>query len=156
MAGVGAAAPAHVNGMFAAAVWDASRRVFTCARDRVGIKPLYDAVRGDLVLIGSEIKAILAGLDHIPAPEWPIVLDYVASRITDHTQSTFFEGIRQVPPGGLLVVAEGQARVLAWDALDPADDAAALTPHRPARLFTARSMRPWTITSKATPWLARC
>lgn len=112
----GPASPARVNGMFATAVWDASRRTFTCARDRLGIKPLYYAIHRGQVLIGSEIKAILAGLDAMPAPDWPVVLDYVAWRTTDHTDATFYDGIRHVPPGGLLTIADGQARVASWDA----------------------------------------
>jgi asparagine synthase (glutamine-hydrolysing) len=110
----GAGALARLNGMFACAVWDGARRCFTAARDSFGIKPLYYAVGRDAVLIGSEIKAILAGLDETPRPEWPVVLDYVAWRTSDHTDATFFEGIRQVPPRSLLAIADGQVRLSSW------------------------------------------
>jgi asparagine synthase (glutamine-hydrolysing) len=47
-------------GMFAFALWDRRERVLTLVRDRLGIKPLYWARAGRIILFGSEVKAILA------------------------------------------------------------------------------------------------
>ncbi len=47
-------------GMFAFAVWDRQERVLTLARDRMGEKPLYYGWQGDILLFGSELKAIKA------------------------------------------------------------------------------------------------
>jgi asparagine synthase (glutamine-hydrolysing) len=77
------------RGMFAVAFWTNSTRRLVLARDRVGIKPLYIAHRGEDMFFGSELKAILAhpeidrrlslaGLDcylslnYVPAP-WTLV-----------------------------------------------------------------------------------
>ena len=56
----GAAVPERLHGMFGLAVWDGDRRRALLARDRLGIKPLYYAEIGDLLLFASELKAILA------------------------------------------------------------------------------------------------
>ena len=52
--------PKHLAGMFGIAVWDAARRRAVLARDRLGVKPLYYAQVGDVVVFGSELKAVLA------------------------------------------------------------------------------------------------
>jgi asparagine synthase (glutamine-hydrolysing) len=45
-------------GMFAIALWDTVERVLHLARDRVGEKPLYYGWAGDVMLFGSELKAL--------------------------------------------------------------------------------------------------
>jgi asparagine synthase (glutamine-hydrolysing) len=49
-----------VRGMFAFALWDKQERELTLARDRVGEKPLYWGWCGDVLLFGSELKALKA------------------------------------------------------------------------------------------------
>ena len=46
--------------MFAVAVWDHDERRGVLIRDRLGIKPLYYAIAGDVVVFGSELKCVLA------------------------------------------------------------------------------------------------
>jgi len=79
----------RLRGMFAVALWSEPDRRLVLARDRMGIKPLYIARRGDDLYFGSELKAILVhpeierylsqdGLDcylslnYVPAP-WTLV-----------------------------------------------------------------------------------
>ncbi|HWY58595.1 MAG TPA: asparagine synthase (glutamine-hydrolyzing) [Terriglobales bacterium] len=50
---------ARLRGMFAIALWTKSTKRLVLARDRMGIKPLYLARRGDDLFFGSELKAIL-------------------------------------------------------------------------------------------------
>ena len=49
----------RLRGMFAVALWSECDRRLVLARDRMGIKPLYIARRGDDLYFGSELKAIL-------------------------------------------------------------------------------------------------
>jgi asparagine synthase (glutamine-hydrolysing) len=97
----------RLRGMFAVALWKKSQRRIVLARDRMGIKPLYIARRGDDLFFGSELKAIfvhpeldrrlnLSGLDcylslnYVPCP-WTLV-----------------DGIEKLPPGHWLEWQDGK------------------------------------------------
>jgi asparagine synthase (glutamine-hydrolysing) len=86
----GVALQESLTGKFAIAVWDGTRRRAVLSRDRLGIKPLYYAHTGDLVVFASELKSLLASglvegqLDHaalrdylelgfVPGPRTPLL-----------------------------------------------------------------------------------
>lgn len=48
------------NGIFAFAIWNEAEQSLFMARDRMGVKPLFYARRGDTFIFGSELKALLA------------------------------------------------------------------------------------------------
>jgi len=56
----GADFPRYLDGMFAIALYDRTRRRVVLARDHVGIKPLYYCVGPAELVFGSEVKALLA------------------------------------------------------------------------------------------------
>lgn len=104
-------------GMFAFALWDASRRVLFCARDRLGIKPFHWAWHDGGFLFASEVKAVLAA--GVPArPDDKAWGEYLLYGVYDHGDRTFFEGIRSLPPGHRLTVDVGAMAELGDD-LEP-------------------------------------
>lgn len=50
----------RTNGMFALALWERDSRTLHLARDRMGEKPLYYSMRGNVLLFGSELGALRA------------------------------------------------------------------------------------------------
>lgn len=48
------------NGIFAFGIWSETDQSLFMARDRMGVKPLFYARRGDAFIFGSELKALLA------------------------------------------------------------------------------------------------
>ena len=103
------------RGMFAFAIWDAKKSRLLLVRDRLGVKPLYWTRHRDLLLFGSEIKALLAS-DYIDAqPRLNALPEYLATRSTSGSE-TLFNGIRRLPPGHRLVFERGEVQVTQyWD-----------------------------------------
>jgi asparagine synthase (glutamine-hydrolysing) len=112
----GSAAPIHLRGMFAYAIWDANARELFLARDRFGVKPLYYAQLADGSLIfGSEIKAILASGMIRPSLNAAALPDYLANHAPSG-EETLFEGIRRLPAGHSLRWRDGHLRMEQyWD-----------------------------------------
>src|SRR3989475_1046549 len=109
------------NGMFAFAIWDRDRRRLFCARDRMGVKPFYYSWDGARFAFASEIKGLLsAGLR--PSPNQRAVFDYLDGACLDHSEDTFFEGIRQLPPAHTLTVDTQVTVQRYWD-LPPCGEA---------------------------------
>lgn len=94
------------NGMFALALWDRDRRELLLARDRYGIKPLYWSRRGDALLFGSEVKALLAHPDMRVEVDRRALLEYFTFQNL-FTRRTLFAGVELLPPGSLLRVPAG-------------------------------------------------
>lgn len=115
----GTAFAARLHGMFALALWDASRERLVLARDRIGKKPLLYAELPDGTLaFASELKALLQlpglareldleqldaflALQYVPGPE------------------TALRGVRKVPPGHVLVWERGTITLERYWRLEP-------------------------------------
>jgi asparagine synthase (glutamine-hydrolysing) len=127
----------RLNGMFAFAVWDGARDRLFCARDRLGMKPFYYRVDGERLTFGSEIKALLEDADTPTAPNYRMVHDFLAFGLQDHTEETFFDGIRQLRPGHCLVAEGGRLTVGKWWDLEPSAPQAAVDDESAVRSFRA-------------------
>ncbi len=97
----------RLEGMFAFAAWDATKRQLWLCRDRFGIKPCYWMWRDGVLAFGSELKALFAWWRE-PMPLRPAAVrslleyGYVAS------PHCIFEGISQLEPGQLLQFRPGE------------------------------------------------
>src|SRR5690606_29510076 len=77
--------------------FDASKQRLFCSRDRFGVKPFYFHDNPQFFAFGSEIRQLLTVC---PArANRSVVLDFILTSFSDHTQDTFFEGIRKLPAG---------------------------------------------------------
>jgi asparagine synthase (glutamine-hydrolysing) len=103
----GPAALPRFNGMFAFALYDAQERTLFCARDRLGIKPFYYTFDGREFVFASEIKGLLAA-GWKAEPNHTRIADYLARGLYDHTDETFFSGIRKLPAGHYAILRQGE------------------------------------------------
>ena len=109
----GPALAERLRGMFGLAVWDRVDRRGVLVRDRLGVKPLYYAVLDDMVVFGSELKAVIASglvsdeLDPEAIAAF-LTVGYVPGPMTPLKQ------VRKLHPGERLVVENGSWRLERW------------------------------------------
>ncbi|ADH86444.1 asparagine synthase (glutamine-hydrolyzing) [Desulfurivibrio alkaliphilus] len=105
----------YLNGQFAIALWDTRLGRLLLARDRTGIRPLFYTENSGRLLFASEIKALFA-LPEVPRRFDPRALAEICAYWAPLAPRTAFAGVSSLPPGHLMVVDNGRARVQRyWD-----------------------------------------
>ncbi|RZB14383.1 asparagine synthase (glutamine-hydrolyzing) [Streptomyces sp. F001] len=92
----------HLDGMFAFAVWDERAQRLLLVRDRLGVKPLYWAAVGGGLAFASEPKALFAHPEIRPRVDADGLRE--AYSLLFNTGPTVWSGVREVEPGGMLVL----------------------------------------------------
>jgi len=91
------------NGMFAFAILDRAQRTLFCARDRFGIKPFYYAASHEGFVFASEIKALFESGLVSPAPNLPVLYEYLCNA-TDDIRETCYADVFPLLPGHHLTI----------------------------------------------------
>ena len=100
----------RLRGMFAFAIWDAPKRRFFAARDRLGKKPLHYLVDQDGIAFASEPKAFLADPGFQPRASVDAVSEYLTYQYVPSPLSAF-EGVSKLPPAHYLLIENGNITV---------------------------------------------
>ena len=102
--------PKYLLGDFAFAIWDEQKQHLFCARDHVGIKPLFYFQSDKLFVISNDISVMLKH------PQIPQVFDditlayFVKDEGIDLKDNTFFENIKKLRPATSLIISEQDKR----------------------------------------------
>jgi asparagine synthase (glutamine-hydrolysing) len=107
----------HFRGMFAFLIWDVKRQRLFAARDRLGIKPLYWAETAKGLILGSELKALLATGFIKPGLDLEALYHYL-SFYSVPPPLTMLAGVHALPPGHCLAWEADSKRVMIrqyWD-----------------------------------------
>ncbi|MDR1158048.1 MAG: asparagine synthase (glutamine-hydrolyzing) [Oscillospiraceae bacterium] len=105
----------RLNGQFAVALYDMRRGALYCARDPLGIAPLFYTQLGGVFLFASEIKALLR-YPGVPRRIDLTALDQVLTFPGVVSPRTMFQGICSLPGGQYLRLdGEGLALSEYWD-----------------------------------------
>jgi asparagine synthase (glutamine-hydrolysing) len=109
----------YLLGDFAFAIWDARRNRLYCARDHIGVKPLfYFHQPGQAFVFASEIKALRAATGVPSRLNEQAVADHLLLHYFDAT-STYYEEIVRLPPAHYVIVTPEKTRLQRYWSLDP-------------------------------------
>ncbi len=105
----------HFRGMFALLIWDVKKQRLFAARDRLGIKPIYWAHTPRGLVLGSELKAIIASGFIKPSLNLQSLFHYL-SFYSVPSPLTILNDVNSLPPGHCLSWHQGQVTVSPyWD-----------------------------------------
>ncbi len=106
------------RGMFAFAIWDATRHCLFIARDPMGIKPLYYAQAGPYFLFASEVRTLL-GTGLVPRRIDQAGLSNYLTFGSAYDPLTLIEGVKALPPGHSLTWQKGTLSLSQyWDLVE--------------------------------------
>lgn len=102
----GPSALGRLNGMWAAALWDSVERTLLLTRDDLGIKPLCYYLDDEILLFASELKVLLADprVRSRGRVNRPSLAAYLAHRVVDHNDESWWSPVRHLPPGFTLTL----------------------------------------------------
>ncbi|HEX4924679.1 MAG TPA: asparagine synthase (glutamine-hydrolyzing), partial [Bdellovibrionales bacterium] len=103
----------RLNGMFALALYDHIENSVLIARDRFGIKPLYYHFNGETLTFASDIPPLLSQVARIE-PDDQSIYDFLVFNRTNHTENTFFKGIKRLLHGHYLRYMNQRLETVRW------------------------------------------
>lgn len=132
----GESMPSHLDGDFAFVIWDDSRQLVFCARDRFGIKPFYFRLTEMQFSVASGISALVemrgSGLD----VDEDRIADFLVG-LPSETGKTAFQQIRRLPPGNYMTITRDDVHIAGYWVAQPKQPVAqADLPDAFAELFT--------------------
>jgi asparagine synthase (glutamine-hydrolysing) len=103
----------RLNGMFGVAIWDVREQRLILARDAMGIKLVYYAIRDGSVWFGSEMRAVVAALNGRAEVD-PVALNLFLRYRYTPSPLTIFKGVEKLAPGTMVVFENGTVRRERW------------------------------------------
>jgi asparagine synthase (glutamine-hydrolysing) len=102
------------NGMFVFALYDTQNHEILLVRDRFGVKPLYYIQSETEIIFSSEILPLWKTSKVRLLPNEQIIFDFLAYNRTNHTEYTFFEGIKKLPHGQFITINSNSYKKEKW------------------------------------------
>lgn len=115
----GSECPRKVLGDFAFVVWDPRRNALFCARDVMGVKPLYYTRSGHLFAFATELKALLTLADVPRTLDDDQVALHLMLNQDDRTR-TLYRAVDRLPAAHTLMVTGSRSTCTQYWQLDPA------------------------------------
>ena len=105
-----------LNGIYAFAIWDEERERLILYRDRFGIKPLFYAIRNEMLVFGSEIKALFCHPYVVPALDSDSLREVFGIGPARTAGNGVFKKVFEVKPGHYAVFdSSGYSETRYWE-----------------------------------------
>jgi asparagine synthase (glutamine-hydrolysing) len=105
----------RLNGLFSLVVWDPEEELLLCARDPMGIHPLFYAEVGEELRLSPSFEALRRSPGVSGELDRVVVAEQACLRWHD-PEETLVRGIRRVPPGHAMTIRKGRRTVRRyWD-----------------------------------------
>ncbi len=105
----------ELNGAFAAAIWDSPARKLVVVNDRIGLVPVYYARRGDGLIFGGGVRALLAD-PAVSRQIDPVAIGQFLTFQHPLGDRTFLADVRLLPGSSVLTFQNGRLSVRRyWD-----------------------------------------
>ncbi len=101
----------YLRGMFSFIIWNEKKKELSAFVDRFGIKPLFYIKYNNLLILSSEIKAILAFLPDEKKINEKSIFKFISRGWADTNEETFFKNIKRLPASSLLNFSLNQIKV---------------------------------------------
>jgi asparagine synthase (glutamine-hydrolysing) len=88
----------HLLGDFAFAIWDGTRKQLFCARDHLGIKPLYFAQLGTTIIISNTLDCVRQHPKVSDELNETAIADFLLFGMNQEPGTTTFAAIQRIPP----------------------------------------------------------
>lgn len=110
------------NGMWGIALYDMRKNILFCSRDRFGVKPFYYYKDDKVFVFGSELKSVTEYFKKDPSfvkkINKEIAYDYFLNSFTDHTENTFIQGIKHLPPSHFIRIINNEFSIKRYFSLE--------------------------------------
>lgn len=101
----------HLIGDFAFGVWDATRRRLLCARDQLGIKPLFFAHSDSTVIFSNTLDCVRMHPAVSSRLNETAVADFLMFDLSLDAHASFFADVRRLPPAHIAVWSRGTEQI---------------------------------------------
>jgi asparagine synthase (glutamine-hydrolysing) len=102
---------AHLLGDFAFAIWETRTRRLFCARDPLGVKPLYYASVGGAMVFSNTLDCVRMHPAVSDLLNDPAIGDYLLIGNNEDPATTSFADIQRLPPAHTLTAMQGSVRL---------------------------------------------
>jgi asparagine synthase (glutamine-hydrolysing) len=101
----------HLRGDFAFAIWDARKKAMFCARDHLGVKPFYYALKGQLFLFSNVLECIRQHPEVGEDLNEAAIADFLLFGLNCDNAATTFRDIQRLPPAHSLTADSSGLRI---------------------------------------------